>query len=267
MSTNWTEETALAELRDLAVQTKVLAGKRRLSAEHTRWGAHALAILEEVFGRNSRYYLSFADIPWMRIGSFIVGGIGDPEGSVNPDAAMERVHQKAYREQLDSAKGLFLAATDHLERVGLTNSYEGKDTAPESSLIIKVLNLVERKLRKVIRARPERERDVQDAFENILVGADIPYSRETERIEYSSKTYTPDFTAPKIDLAIEIKLCNREGREKEIIAEINDDILAYQSKYGNVLFVVYDCGLIRDTDRFIKSFESHENVMVRVVKH
>jgi len=257
----WTIEAALAKLQELAAQTKMLASKRRFSADHTRWIANTLVILEEVFGRNSRYYLTFAALKWIRTGSFVV------EGYPDPNAAIDREHQKAYQAQLDSANGLLLAAADHLERAGLTSVYEGKDTAPESSLIVKVLSLAEHKLRKVVRAKPQEERAVQDAFENILVGADIPYSKETERIEYSSKTYTPDFTISKIDLAIELKLCNREGREKEIIAEINDDILAYQTKYGNVLFVVYDCGLIRDTERFINSFENHANVVVRVVKH
>ena len=71
----------------------------------------------------------------------------------------------------------------------------------------------------------------------------------------------------KLDLVTEIKLCSREGREKEIIAEINDDILAYRTKYGNLLFVVYDLGFIRDTDRCGRSLEEHETVMVRVIKH
>lgn len=109
--------------------------------------------------------------------------------------------------------------------------------------------------------------DVQDALENLLVGADLPYSREADRIEYSSKTYQPDFTMSKLDLAIDVKLCARPGREKELIAEINDDIFAYGTKYGNLLFVIYDIGLIRDAERFANSFEEHENVMVRVVKH
>jgi len=226
-----------------------------------------LTMLEEVFGRNSRYCLTFSQYSWKRAGSFVVGGIRDPEGSLDPSAAIDREHQKAYRDQLDSANGLLLAAADHLDRVGLTGVYEGKNTAPESSIIIRILNLAEHQLRKVVRAKPDEEKTVQDAFENILVGAGISYSRETERIEYSSKTYVPDFSVPMIDLAIEIKLCNREGREKEMIAEINDDILAYQTKYGNLLFVIYDCGLIRDIERFIKSFEQQENVMVRVVKH
>ncbi len=64
-----------------------------------------------------------------------------------------------------------------------------------------------------------------------------------------------------------MKLCNRPEREKEIIAEINDDILAYSSRFGNLLFVVYDLGFIRDIDRFASTFEQHEGVLVRVVKH
>ena len=101
----------------------------------------------------------------------------------------------------------------------------------------------------------------------MLIGADIPYGRGVDSIEYSSKTYIPDFSLPKINLAVEVKLCNRDGREKEIIAEINDDILAYQTKYENLLFIIYDSGYIRDKDRFSSSFEEHGNVTIRVVKH
>jgi hypothetical protein len=145
--------------------------------------------------------------------------------------------------------------------------YQGKNTGPEASTIVNVINLAERKLRKVIRDVPDAERQVQDAFESLLVGADVVYSRESDRIEYSSKTYTPDFSLAKVDLAIEVKLCNRKDREKEIIAEINDDILAYKRKYGNLLFIVYDTGCIRDVDRFSGHFEDQDGVMVKVVKH
>ena len=91
--------------------------------------------------------------------------------------------------------------------------------------------------------------------------------RETDSIEYSSKTYIPDFSLSRIDLALEVKLAVRQGREKEIIGEINDDILAYKTNYGNLLFVVYDAGLIRDVDRFSSQFEQHDGVLVRVIKH
>ncbi len=118
-----------------------------------------------------------------------------------------------------------------------------------------------------MREPPNHEREVQDAFENLLIGAGLDYSRESEAIEYSSKTYRPDFVLHGNNLVVELKLCNRGGREKEIIAEINDDILAYQQKFQSLLFVIYDCGVIRDVDRFTSSFEAHKNVIVRVVKH
>lgn len=144
---------------------------------------------------------------------------------------------------------------------------EGKDTGPESSFIITIVNLVEDKLRKVIRELPKSEKQIQDALETLFIGADIKYSREAVSIEYSSKTYKPDFTIEKLDLAIEVKFCARDARERQMIAEINDDILAYQTKYGNLFFVVYDVGQIRDSDKFAGSFEAHKNVIVRVVKH
>ena len=163
---------------------------------------------------------------------------------------MRRASKEPTGEQLDTAKGLLQAAVDRLSRGDFDKVYEGKDTQPESSQIIKILNIVDR-LRKAIHSRPTKEKEVQDAFENLLIGADIAFSREKERLEYSSKTYVPDFTFSKIGLIVELKLCAREGREAEIIAEINDDILADKAKYGNLIFVVYDLGFIRETDVFV----------------
>jgi len=263
----WTQETADEELRALLDKIPRLSQVQRFSAEHTEWGMRTLRLLEDVFGQASRYYLSFAALEWGETGSFIVGGLSDPEGAYNPQAAVERQHQQAYVRQLDSAKGFLQAALEDLGRFGLSGVYHGKDTGPESSALLRILNLLERKLRKAVRVRPTREREIQDALENLLIGADIGYSRETDSIEYSSKTYTPDFTFQRLNLALEVKLCNRAEREKEIIAEMNDDILAYKTKYGNLLFGIYDLGFIRDTDRFADTFEASEGVVIRVVKH
>jgi len=263
-----TKDSAIAELNALINEIKQLKNERRDSANHTRWGEKTLAFLEEVFGQDSRYYLRFASFRWSRTVPFTVGGPADPEGSWDLRTAMEREHHTAYLEQLETSKGLLQAATDHLTRVDNTSAvYKGKDTNPESSLILRVINLAEQQLRKTIHDTPSRETEIQDAYANLLIGADIPYTRETETVEYSSKTYRPDFVIQKIDLAIEIKLCAREGREKKIIAEINDDILAYRTKFGNLLFIVYDAGFIRDVDCFSDDFEKNENVIVKVIKH
>jgi hypothetical protein len=265
--TTWTKEAAISYLETLISEVDPLKGQRRMTALHTEWLSKTMTFLEEVFGRDSMYYRSIAAIPWHRTGSMLLGGFSDPHG-FDYHASIESQHQEAYREQLDGAKGILLGALDKLQRADEMDSvYEGKDTPIESSLIVRVINLAEFKLRKVVRNTPEAERDIQDSFENLLVGADIPYSREAEKIEYSSKTYIPDFVIGRIDLAIDMKLCGREGREKEIISEINDDILAYQTAHSNLLFVVYDVGFIRDVDRFVGSFQEHERVIVRVVKH
>jgi hypothetical protein len=265
--TTWTVESALQELDRLIAEINDLRKTVANSAEHVRWHQKVVSLFEEVFGRDSRSFSSFIMLSWRREGSFLVGGVSDMEGAYNPQAAINREHRKAYLEQLETARGLLLAAKDELERKGLESVYQGKDTGPEASLILKVINLAEYKLRKTIRNVPTLEKEIQDAFENLLIGADIPHSRETDSIEYSSKTYTPDFSVARADLAVEIKLSNRKEREKEIIAEINDDILAYSTKYGNLIFVIYDTGFIRDVERFTKHFEDREGVVVKVVKH
>lgn len=263
----WTKESAIVELNRLMAQINKLKLVKAFSAEHVRWHQSIVGLFEEVFGKESRYFEGFAHLSWNREGSFLVGGINDPDGSHDPQGAVEREHNKAYLEQLETARGLLLAAQDELKRKDLEEVYTGKDTGPEASLILKVINLAEHKLRRTIRTIPSLEKEIQDAYENLLIGGDIPYSRETDSIEYSSKTYIPDFSIQKSDLAIEIKLCGRKEREKEIIAEINDDMLAYKIKYGNMLFVIYDTGFIRDVEKFVKNFEDQEGVVVKVVKH
>jgi len=257
---NWTKETALKELDTLTEQAEALKSHERNSSEHIQWLAKTRRFLREVFGDNSEYYATFCTLTWRREGTFMVD-------SFDMDSDLKRIHQEAYVGHLEVARGLLLAAKEELEEKEISAVYRGKDTSPETSLILKIINLAEHKLRKVIRKEPANEHEVQDVFESLLVGADISFSRESERIEYSSKTYTPDFTMEKAGLAVEIKFCNRNGREKEIIAEINDDILAYKTRYGNIVFVVYDVGCIRDIEKFVKNFEDQEGVVVRVVKH
>lgn len=267
ISPKWTKNKALKELNILVAETCTLENQKRFSEDHVRWIARVLRFLEEAFGTESRYFQTFSGFTWKMEGSAIIGGPMRRQESMNPQLGIERVNREAYLQQLESARGLLLAAKDELESSNLESVYKGKDSGPEASIILKIINLAEYKLRKVIRSIPESEDEIQNAFEGLLVGGDLSYSRETESIEYSSKTYTPDFTIKKSDLAIELKLCHRDGREKEIIAEINDDILAYQTKYGNLIFIIYDLGLIRDVDRFIGNFEENQGVVVKVVKH
>ncbi|GAH80325.1 unnamed protein product, partial [marine sediment metagenome] len=183
------------------------------------------------------------------------------------DEMVRKVHHKAYLEQLDIARGLLKAGIDAINAYGIDGAYEAKDTSKEVGEIITLMDLAQNKLRPTVRTIPQDEREVRDKFEDMLVAVGFKYLREQETIDYSSKAYIPDFTFPGIDTALEIKLCNREGRETKIIAEINDDILAYKTRYPNIIFLVYDVGHIRDIDRFKGDIESQEGVIVLVIKH
>ncbi len=259
----WTKEEALKTLKELANEADRLRGSKAFSTEHTLWLTRCFNIFEEVFGPPSMYFVSFHALKWCETQSFTIE-VGDAQ---TENAAIDTKHHEAFIRSLGTAKGLLLGAFDYLNEREPTEVYRAKGAGTEASLVLRVLHLAEHKLRKVIRDKPEKEKQVQDAFENLLIGTDITYGREVDSIEYSSKTYIPDFSLTEISLVVEVKLCSREEREKELPAEINDDILAYRTKYQNLLFIVYDLGYIRDQDKFCGSFEEHENVTVKVVKH
>lgn len=260
------QEEAVEMLSRLLQEIPKLKGVRAYSAEHTRWLTNAVATTSEIFGQSSTIHASLRELPWRRTGSFIVDpwrqGLG---GDYNE--ASKQIHHRAYLQQLDTAKGLLEAGIDQIKTYGIDSVYESKDTPKESSEIIKLLDLSENKLRKTIREKPKCEREIQDKFEDLLVAKDIDYIREQEKIVYSSKTYHPDFSFTRIGVVLEIKFCDKKEREKEIISEINDDILAYKTKYPNIIFVVYDLGFIRDIDRFKEDIESEDAVIVKVIKH
>lgn len=127
---------------------------------------------------------------------------------------------------------------------------------------------ISRKLRPMIRKRPEKEVDVTDALENLFLTLEYDFKRARVSFPYSTKFYTPDFTSESLSTAIDVKLCKTPSDEKRIIDEINADIPAYKMHYPNLLFAVYDLGRIRDVLSFTKGIEeATENVFVLVIKH
>lgn len=255
---NWTKEEALKALDYIIEQINSVKRAGRESQEHMRWLANTLRILEEVFGGNSRYYLTLSKFRWYETGDMIIHGF-DLEDQV------EYRHDLAFSSRMEQARGLIYAASDQLKDSKIAEVFEGKNTAPETSEIIKIINLGEQKLRKLIRTIPSLESEIQDKFEDLLIANEIEYSKEHPHIEYSSKKYVPDFSFAKIDLAVELKLCKKD--EKLLIAQINDDILAYRTKFKNLLFIIYDLGNIRDIDFFKSSFEKHSDVVIQIIKH
>ncbi len=263
--TDPSEIDLLKSLEELVARAKTLRQRSRSSSEWTRWDMNARCVLEDVFGRDSSQYRSFASLRWGKAGSIIV----DPDELAPGEGISEyvdRVNQRVAVQQLERAQGILLAAIDELKRKGIehiTRSRAGREAAD----LVRVIKLVEHHWRKTIRSMPSKEIEVQDAFENILIGSEIVYSREAESIPFGSKTYRPDFVIDSLDLAIELKLCKDSHDEKNLMAQINDDIAAYSTRYKNIIFAVYDLGIIRDVARFAGGFERSPGVVVRVVKH
>lgn len=129
-----------------------------------------------------------------------------------------------------------------------------------------MLDLLKLNLRAALFQPPEKEVDVQNALEIIFRARNLDFRREKIVIEYSTKRFVPDFTFESLNLTVEVKLSNDKRREKEIIDEINADIVAYKTRYQRLIFVVFDLGHIRDVGTFIGSIEANPDVHVVVVK-
>lgn len=158
----------------------------------------------------------------------------------------------------------------HLEnvavRLGSLAAYLKSKLGDTEERIQAIIDLIEITLRPSIYDDPDKEKEIQNALETIFRARSHPYRREKIRIPYSSKTFVPDFTFDSLSLVVEVKLCNREDREKAIIDEVNADILAYQTKYKTLIFVVYDLGFIRDVAQFKSDIEKNPEVYAIVIK-
>ena len=123
-------------------------------------------------------------------------------------------------------------------------------------------------LRKCMGKKPKKEKDVQDVIQIMLTSRGYVFKREKPRIPYSNKEYIPDFSFEDLDAVLEIKLCKTDKGEKEIINEINSKIPAYKTKFSNITFLVYDLGIIQNTDSFRKDIERNDpRIKVLIRKH
>lgn len=162
-------------------------------------------------------------------------------------------HVDGFRDRLGSLIGYLEADIEEDKEKGSTNT-------------LKIITGIQRAFRKLFREKPAKEKDVLDKLEDLFNASQLKFKREQNHISYSSKTYIPDFTFDDINCVVEGKFCNSETREKEMIAEINDDIQAYSTKYKNLIFVIYDTGFIRDEEKFRQNIESN-SVVIEIIKH
>lgn len=129
-----------------------------------------------------------------------------------------------------------------------------------------IIDLIDKNLRPAMRDDPKNEREVQDVLEIIFRARALDFQREQQTVPYSTKRYIPDFTFDRIGLAVEVKLSKDKDREKEMIDEINADIIGYAGRYDRCMFVIYDLGFIRDEARFSGDIEANPNVHVLIIK-
>jgi hypothetical protein len=126
-------------------------------------------------------------------------------------------------------------------------------------------------LRKALHDSPQREQEIQDAVETLLIGRGLAkgsdYDRESGHVKIANKHSIPDFIFPRLNLALEIKLSKDERKSKAIVDEIAADVVAYKQAFTNVVFIIYDLGSIRDESEYILGLPVPEGVSVIIVKH
>jgi hypothetical protein len=166
----WSKEDAISAIDELIKQIAVVRQKGRGSQEHMRWLANTLRVLEEIFGSNSRYYQTLANFSWGHDGSMILHGW-------DFDNMIEQKHQQAFYKKLNQAEGLLLSAKDQLDVSDIKDVYEYDKKSSSANELVTIINLGEKKLRKLIRETPSREKDIQDKFEDLLIANDIEYAK------------------------------------------------------------------------------------------
>jgi hypothetical protein len=132
-------------------------------------------------------------------------------------------------------------------------------------------DFIQANLRKAVFGEPDKELEVRNAIESLIVGRGMEkgtdYDRETGRVKVSGKEFVPDFIFRNLKLCLEVKLSKSTDKLRAIVDEINADIRAYSSVYERQLYVVYDLGTIRDEAEFKRDLENAPGVSVLIIKH
>lgn len=175
---------------------------------------------------------------------------------ISPDPPILNGNRRAYRTRLETVSAALGAAVAYLKtKLNITDQQ-----------VEVLLDLIGANLRPAIFEDPKNEKEIQNTLETIFRVRGYDFEREKDTIPCSAKYYVPDFTFEALDLSLEAKLCNRQERVKELVDEINADILGYQKRYKHVVFVIYDLGYIRDEHAFRSGIERNPDVYVKIIK-
>ncbi len=153
----------------------------------------------------------------------------------------------------------------------ILRAYLENRVEPKQRQVTGIADFLQATLRRATLTQPDREKEVQDTIEGLLIGRGmekgVDYDREVGRVKVSAKEVIPDFIFPPLETALEVKLLKNQATIGRVIDEINADILAYLQDYKATVFVVYDLGAIRDELEFRRDLETTDGVKVVVVKH
>jgi hypothetical protein len=129
---NWTKKEALNAIQELINQVNFVIKSEDRSQHHMRWLANTLRILEEVFGANSRYYLTIQSFSWQITSGTIIQ-------SYDIESAIAHKNYEAFIKQMNQAKGILFAAIDHLTQSKIEDVYEGKNTPDETNDLFMII--------------------------------------------------------------------------------------------------------------------------------
>ena len=109
-------------------------------------------------------------------------------------------------------------------------------------------NFINSKIRLMFTETPKSEKEVQDNLERLFIGNNmnkgVDYDRETGKFNFSGREYIPDFIFPNLKTCLEVKLLREKAKKSKTIEEINADITAYSKQYNEILFLIYDIGVL-----------------------
>lgn len=157
-----------------------------------------------------------------------------------------------------------------LIEVGKIRAFLQSKLGQEQEEIKEIIGLITNKLRSITRDVPQKEIEIQDKVEDLLIGKGYnkgtDFDRETGRVKTGVKESVPDFIFKLLNFCIEVKLVKDALGPKKVTEEMNADITSYGTQYKNILFIVYDNGgYIQNVDEFRYKLNGR-HVDIEVVK-
>lgn len=110
-----TKDAAIEEIKALIECISSLKIQKRYSTDHVRWMTNVKNILEDIFGKESRYFIMFQSLKWELQATSLL--------EITLAGGIEKKHQQIYTQALDIAEGILQSALDSISSpsVGLPN--------------------------------------------------------------------------------------------------------------------------------------------------